>query len=114
MRAKDSVRLRHMRDAARTGMRLADGRARADLNRDEGLVLALVKAVEIIGEAASRVSESTRNEMPSVPWGDIVAMRNRLVHVYFDIDLDILWSTVQEDLPALAAALEPIVPADPE
>ena len=63
------------------------------------LTLSIVKPVELIGEAASRVSKGSRNEYPEIPWKDIVAMRNRLIHVYFDIDLDRIWDTVTDDLP---------------
>jgi uncharacterized protein with HEPN domain len=65
------------------------------------LVFALVRAVEIIGEAASKISAEGRDELPAVPWSSIVSMRNRLVHAYFDVDLDILWNTVTEALPPL-------------
>ena len=65
------------------------------------LLLSLVKDVEIVGEAAAQISESTRSELASIPWPRIVAMRNRLVHAYFSINLDIVWNSVQEDLPAL-------------
>ena len=70
------------------------------------LVLALIKDVEIVGEAASRVSEESRTGLPGIPWSSVVAMRNRLIHAYFDIDLDILWQTVSEDLPELLVKLE--------
>jgi uncharacterized protein with HEPN domain len=70
------------------------------------LTLALLKCVEIIGEAAARVGKSTRTRHPALPWTDIVGMRNRLVHAYFDIDLALLWTTVTDDLPLLIAELE--------
>ena len=73
---------------------------------------AILKAVEIVGEAASHVSSSMRESQPDIPWREIVGMRNRLVHVYFDIDIGLVWRTVQEDLPALIAQLERIVPPD--
>lgn len=69
------------------------------------MTLALVKDVEIIGEAAYRTAEDTRRALPEIPWEDIVGMRHRLVHAYFDINLDILWKTVQEDLPPLVRIL---------
>jgi len=75
-------------------------------------VLGLVKAIEIIGEATYQVSESTRAEVPGIPWEDIVGMRHRLVHAYFDINLDILWRTVQDDLPPLVSALEAVLAKD--
>ena len=107
MRKDDDIRLRHMLDAARQAIEFVRGRTRADLDRDRMLVLALVKAVEIVGEAANQVSEPCRNRCPAIPWADLVGMRNRLVHAYFDINLDVLWQTVQEDIPQLIAALEP-------
>jgi uncharacterized protein with HEPN domain len=70
------------------------------------LVLALVKSIEIIGEAGARVSEEGRAATPDLPWPEIVAMRNRLVHAYFDVNLDIVWETVRKDLPALIIVLQ--------
>jgi uncharacterized protein with HEPN domain len=64
--------------------------------------------VEIIGEAAARVGEETRAKYSNVPWADIIGMRNRLVHTYFDVDLTLLWTTVSDDLPELIRQLEAI------
>lgn len=106
MRKHDAVRLRHMLDAGREALGFARGRGRSDLDSDRMLVLALVKDIEIIGEAARQVSEETRAQLPGLPWADMIAMRHRLVHAYFEINLDILWQTVQQDLPPLVTALE--------
>ncbi len=106
MRKDDLVRVRHMLDAAREAVAFVRGLERSDLDRDRKLVLALVKEVEIVGEAAYQIPPVTREQMPEVPWDDIIGMRHRLVHAYFDIDLDILWSTIQQDLPPLIASLE--------
>ena len=106
MRKSDVVRLRHMLDAAREAMRFTRGKQREDLNTDRLLVFGLVKAMEIIGEAAWQISDEARAQLPQIPWTDIIGMRHRLVHAYFDINLDILWRTLQEDLPPLIAALE--------
>ncbi len=108
----DLIRMRHMLDAAREAMAFVQGRTRSELNRDRMLVLSLVKSIEIIGEAASRVSADIRAEYPEIPWSSTVAMRNRLIHAYFDIDLDRLWDTVTDDLPPLIAMLEKIVPPE--
>ncbi len=105
MRRDDAIRLRHMLDAAEEAMAFAERRTRADLNTDRQLVLALVKDIEIVGEAAYQLSEQGRQERPEIPWDDIIGMRHRLVHAYFDINLDILWKTVQEDLPPLVRML---------
>ena len=108
----DEIRLRHMLDAACEAVSFAQGRTRGDLEIDRQLVLSLVKDIEIVGEAAAQVTEAVRVEFPEIPWQEIVAMRNRLVHAYFSINLDIVWRTVQEDLPVLIAQLERIVPPD--
>lgn len=112
MRKHDAIRLRHMLEAAREAVSFVKGRSPADLKIDRMLVLSLVKAIEIVGEAAFQISEPTRDELPSIPWADIIGMRHRLVHVYFDINLDILWQTVQSDLPALIAQIEPLLPLE--
>ncbi|MBM3143794.1 MAG: DUF86 domain-containing protein [Chloroflexi bacterium] len=110
MRPDDAIRLRHILDAAREAIRFAQGRSRDDLDHDLQLVWALVKAVEIIGEAAYQMHPDSRAEVPAVPWDDIIGMRHRLVHAYFDINLNILWKTTQDDLPMLIATLQPHVP----
>jgi uncharacterized protein with HEPN domain len=92
--------------AIEAAQRFARGRERRDLDTDEQLVFALMRAVEIVGEAAARVSPGGRAAMPQVPWPTIIGMRNRLVHAYFDVDVDILWTTVTQALPALLAQLQ--------
>lgn len=113
MNKDDAIRLRHMLDAAREAISFTGGLHRVDLNEDRKLELALVKDVEIIGEAAFQVSQATRDSLPGIPWDDIIGMRHRLVHAYFDINLDILWQTIQNDLPPLVAELERALPEDP-
>lgn len=105
MHPGDRVRLRHVLDAALELLSFTEGRTRADLSADRMLVLALVKEPEIIGEAAYQISQVTRSEIPEIPWTEIVGMRHRLVHAYFDIDLDILWQTIREDIPRLIEVL---------
>lgn len=95
-----------MLDAARECIEFIVNKRRKDLDNDRKLTLVLIKEVEIIGEAAYQVSEKTRRSLPEIPWEDIVRMRHRLVHVYFDINLDILWRTVQDDIPLLIELLE--------
>ena len=109
MRRDDAIRLRHMLDAAREALSFAEGRSRDDLYEDRMLALSLVKSIEIIGEAASQVSQATKDGTVSIPWADIIGMRNRLVHAYFDIDLEIVWRTVVDELPPLAAELERVL-----
>lgn len=111
MRRDDLIRLRHMLDSAREVRSFANGRQRPDLDRDRQLVLALVKAIEIVGEAAAGVSAETRARIPEIPWTDIVGMRNRLIHAYFDIDLDTVWDTATDDLPPLEVQLAKVIAA---
>jgi len=106
----DAIRLRHMLDAAQEAMSFARGKKREDLDRERMLVLSLLKDIEIIGEAASKVSENCRQEHPEIPWREIVTMRNRLIHGYFDINLDVVWKTATEELPTLIRRLQAAVP----
>ncbi|AWJ94808.1 DUF86 domain-containing protein (plasmid) [Azospirillum baldaniorum] len=112
MKPDDLFRIRHMIEAGESALRFITGRQRADLDGDEMLRFALVRAVEIVGEAASRISPDTRAGAPTVPWSAIVAMRNRLIHAYFDIDHDILWKTVTEEIPDLLPLLRSLLPTD--
>jgi uncharacterized protein with HEPN domain len=105
-RRDDTVALRHMRDHVAEAVELSRGRKRADLDEDRIYSLALIKLVEIIGEAASRVSTGTRSSIPGVPWPQIVSTRNRLVHGYDAVDMDILWRIVTDELPTLLSYLE--------
>ena len=73
---------------------------------------AVLKALEIIGEAASRISEETRRAYPDIPWRQIVGLRNRVVHGYFDVNLELVWQIVQEDVPTLIHQLEKLLPSD--
>jgi len=104
----DLIRLRHMIVSAKEAQSYIVGKKRLDLDRDRMLVHSLVRCIEIIGEAASRVSSLCRSGTPEIPWPDIVSMRNRLIHAYFDINLDLVWDTVVDDLPPLIAALEKV------
>ncbi len=112
MQEGDLIRFRHMLDAAREAVEFVRGLGRTDLNSDRQLVLALVKEIEILGEAAYQMTPEARVQTPQIPWDDIIGMRHRLVHAYFDIDLDILWKTVQEDLLPLIVELEHVTSKD--
>jgi len=106
MNESDVIRLRHMLDAAREALSFIAGRSTEDLSRDRMLLLALVKEIEIIGEAASRISDESRKALPRIPWPKIIAMRNRLIHAYADVDLSIVWDTLTGALPELLRELE--------
>jgi uncharacterized protein with HEPN domain len=110
MNKSDAIRLRHMLDATREAISFIQNRTRNDLDADRMLVLSLVKSLEIIGEAATKVTKETKEKFRQIPWDAIVSMRNRLIHGYFDIDLDIVWKTTTQDLPSLLGELEKIIP----
>ena len=112
MRDEDRGRVRHMIDAAEAIADFIAGRERADLDADQMLLFAVVRASEVIGEAAGKVSEETRAMAPDIPWTAIVSMRNRLVHGYFDIDPDIVWKTAACEVPPLAHRLRALLEAE--
>jgi len=109
IKPEDRVRLKHMLDAATEIQQYVQSATREDLNRDRRLVHSFVRPLEIIGEAASQVSKELREEVPEIPWPIIIGMRNRLIHAYFAINLDIVWSTSTEDIPPLIAELKRLV-----
>ncbi|PZS20650.1 MAG: hypothetical protein DLM60_08450 [Pseudonocardiales bacterium] len=106
MPPEGTARLAHIRDATEQALTFVAGRPRPDLDSDPMLSLALTKLGEIIGEAAKQVSPETRARFPDIPWSDAARTRDRLIHHYFDIDLDVLWQTVTVDLPLLLTALD--------
>lgn len=108
-RHEDADRLGHMLDFACKATAFCHGRTRADLDSDEMLALAVVRLIELIGEAARCVSAEFRADHPDIEWSSIIAARNRLVHGYTDVDLDVVWEIVSQDLPDLAAELEKLV-----
>ena len=111
MRRDDEIRIRHMLDSAHEATSFVQGHTRQSLDVNRQLALALVREIEIIGEATTKISLETRQAFPEIPWSNIIAMRNRLIHAYFEIDLDRVWDTVIEDLPPLVTALEKILPS---
>jgi len=88
LREEDRIRFQHMLDAAIEARRFIEGRQPEDIAHDSMLAFALVRAIEIIGEAASKISPEGRAAVPNLPWPSIVGMRNRLVHAYFEIDYE--------------------------
>ena len=106
----DEVRLRHMLEHAREAVAFVVGKDRSDLEASRMLSLALVRLIEIVGEAANRVSKTRQKKLSQLPWPRIIGMRNRLIHGYDAVDLDIVWQTVTEELPSLITVLEAIVP----
>jgi uncharacterized protein with HEPN domain len=98
-----------MLDASEKAVYFIQNRTRDDLDKDEMLALAIVRLLEVIGEAAKGVSESVRNLSPSIPWRQVAGTRDRLIHGYFDVDLDVVWSILITDLPQLIMELKQLL-----
>jgi len=109
-RRDDSVPMRHMLDHAREAVSMVSGRSRRELDTDRMLQLALTRLVEIIGEAAKRVTPDGRARFPYIPWQDAITTRNRFIHGYDTIDYDVVWQIATQELPPLVAALERAIP----
>jgi uncharacterized protein with HEPN domain len=106
MLKNDLVRVRHILDAAREAVKYSQNRTRRDLDKDRLLNLSLVRLLEIIGEAAKGISPSLRTDHSEIAWDKMAGMRDRLIHGYFDVSLDVVWKTVIEDLPPLISQFE--------
>jgi uncharacterized protein with HEPN domain len=109
MSPRDPVYVGHMLDMARKAVAKTEGVNRDVYERDENLRLALTHLVQVIGEAARRVSREFCDEHPEIPWQEIVGMRHKVVHDYLGVDEDIVWQVVTEDLPPMIASLEAIL-----
>ena len=108
----DEILLLDMLLAGREAVEFLRRSSLEEFEGDRMRQLAVVKSIEVIGEAASRISDSFRDAHPELPWRDIVGMRHRLVHGYFEINLRRVWQTVDEDLPELIAVVEKLVPPE--
>ena len=111
---RDDAYLLDMLLAARDAVEFATGLTLPQFKRNRLHQHAVLKAIEIVGEAAARIGPETRRAHPDIPWPEVIGMRNRLVHAYFDVDVGLVWDTVQNDLPPLIARLEPLVPPEAE
>jgi len=104
----DPTRLRHIRDAINEAIGFIKGKQRRDLDADRQLYLSLCKEIEIIGEAASRITTAKKKAYPEIPWSQMVGMRNWLIHGYFMVSKDTLWSTITNELPKLKESLKTV------
>jgi uncharacterized protein with HEPN domain len=102
----DRVLLADMADHARRAIGACHGRRREDMETDPILAAALERFIEVIGEAASKVSPVAREQLAEIPWAEITGMRHRLIHGYASVDHDVVWTVVRHDLPLLVAALK--------
>lgn len=111
MNSKDDlVYVGHMLEMASKAISFVEGLDRPAFDDDEPLRLALRHLIQIIGEAGRRVSQTFRDQHPEIPWKDIVGMRSKIVHDYFDVDENAVWDTVTRELPELVDQLEKLVP----
>ncbi len=105
--------LRDILDYAEKAERFLTGIPSAEaLREDERTLLAVVRALEVVGEAAKRVSEDLRKEHPQVPWRGMMGMRDKVIHGYFGVDVEVVWRTVHEDLPPLRKAISALLAED--
>ena len=108
-RHDDSVKVRHMLDAAKEAVDFLKDRGREVLHSHRMLLLSLVRCLEVIGEAASKMSKEFQQKHPEIPWPLMIAVRNRMIHAYYDVDSDRVWEMVKSDLPPLILQLEKIL-----
>ena len=107
---RDVVYLLDILEAAKLAVSYLDGIAKDAFLLDTRCQDSVIRRIEIIGEASRRVSQQTRDDFPGIPWSEMVGMRNLMIHDYDDVDLEIVWDTVQCDLPRLIALIAPLVP----
>ena len=111
MRPNDSYLL-DMLVAARKAARFAQDIDYEQFTQSDLRQNAILKVLEIVGEAASRISDETKDAHPTIPWVEIVGLRNRIVHVYFEIDPAVVWNIVNDDIPILIRQLARIAPPE--
>jgi uncharacterized protein with HEPN domain len=107
------VTLRQMRDHGREALDMARGTSRSELDRDRMRGLALVRLLEVVGEGAVRVPAEDRTRFSKIPWPQIIGLRNRLIHGYDDVDMDIVWHILSVELPALVDELNRLLASKP-
>lgn len=112
MSKTDECCLHEMLDAAQEAVTFLKGRTRTDLQTDRMLALSVIKDIEIMGEAATLVSPATRAFLPQFPWDHVTSIRRKLVQNYSEIDFEMAWITVQQDLPKMIEFVESLIPSD--
>ncbi len=106
MQSKDNIRLQHILEEAHEACKFIKGYSYEDFIKEGKTVRAIIRSVEVIGEAASKISKGFKDDHPEVPWNKIIGMRNHLIHVYFDIDYKTVWQTIQKDIPDLILVIK--------
>jgi uncharacterized protein with HEPN domain len=112
MKAEDMIRIQHMIDAGNEALSFIGDTGFGEFKKNRMLILSVIKDIEILGEAASKITEETKNLHNEIPWKDIIGMRNRLIHGYFDVDIELVWNTAKENIPALLDNLNEILGED--
>lgn len=110
--SRDSAYLLDIFKAAKLALNYLEGKTKEEFFKDTQCQDAVIRRLEIIGEAAGKVSVATTTKFPNLPWKKMVSMRNIMIHEYEDVDLSIVWDTVQNDLPPLVSLLEPLIPKE--
>lgn len=111
---RDEVYLLDILIAARKALKFIEGIDRNEFEDNEIIQNAVLRPLEIIGEASGKISKEFRKRHKEIPWGDTIDLRNRLIHEYFRVDYGAVWDTIQDDLPKLIDQIEPLVPKEDE
>lgn len=105
----DCIYLRHILDALADVAAFLDGMVFEEFKDDQKTINAVIRSLEIVGEATTHLSDRFRHEHPDFPYREVVSMRNKLIHEYFGVKIDVVWQTCQEDLPSVKAVIEKIL-----
>jgi len=111
---RDEAYLLDILIAARKALKFVEGIDRNEFEDNEIIQNAVLRPLEIIGEASGKISKEFRKRNKEIPWGDMIDLRNRLIHEYFRVDYGVVWDTIQDDLPKLIDQIEPLVPKEDE
>jgi len=103
--------LQDILDASEKAMAFCEGLEFGDFQRDDKTSFAVVRALEIVGEAAKAIPETVREFHPELPWREMAGMRDKLIHRYFGVDLQVVWVTVRQRLPGVAKILRSVLKA---
>ncbi len=109
MLSDDRIRLKHILDESHAAIKFVKDLSFDSFLKDSKTVHAVIRAIEVIGEAAAKISTECKKQYPNIPWSDIVGMHNHLIHVYFDVDYETIWKTIKTDIPPLIKMIRPLL-----